>query len=887
MQNFHFKTLEAAASGSLILTANKRLFRCLRQLFDEWMLEQGKSVWSTPLIFSYEGWLSQCLDRLGESWRLLSQYQEKYLWEQQIEIASRGTSLELLQVSKTAEKAVAAHHLLNEYGLNLERQTLTEDQRMFALWQGHYRSLCDKHGWIDTSDLPQKICTAIEKRQINLPHRLLLVGFDQLTPGLLRLQQVATKLGCRCEGEMKVKVNHDVMLFKARDKRHEIESAARWSRYLLEQGAGSIGIVVPDLRQQRRHIERIFRDQIDPQASPFLQDEEAAFSLSLGAPLAEQGVIHAALEFLSVGPILSVDQLSFLLRSPYLGGALKEADARALLDQKIRSYKQQSFTLSALIIQVRKATGLAILLSVLERMHQLIGLKDKARLSRWAEQFADHLKFIDWPGDRTTSSREYQAVNAWQEKTLEALASLDLQSNLVSRHRALMLLRQLSKDIEFQGEAPTGAVQVVGLLESSGLTFQYLWVMGMSETLLPAKPQPNPFIPYIIQEKYGMPHANAERELEFAEQVVARLTTASTNIVFSYPSREGDCELRPSPLMKECSKPGEPPLAEFNDLLSQEKRRTIELESLADACGPELKKEWSTGGTNLLKDQAHCPFRAFVHHRLHCRAFEEPVPGLSALTRGDLVHLVLDKIWQGLKNQTQLMALNENQLSQIIHLQVRSTIDDYFKSWLAPPEAILLLEAERVENLIHDWLVTVESQRDGFEILETEQQHLVQIGPLQIKLKIDRIDQLDNGYRIVIDYKTGTDLHAENFLSVPLIEPQLPTYAVSNPDRDTDGIVFAQLRKGSCYFIGLVREKGMLARVKDLSSFAQAAQLGINDWSELLVFWRQQLDQLTEAFAKGQAAVQPFDREKSCRYCDLSGICRIQEMSMAGEFDGE
>ena len=194
MQNIHQKTLTAAASGALVLTANKRLFRYLRELFDEWMLEQGRQVWSTPLIFSYEGWLSKCLDDLGESWRLLNQYQERYLWGQQIESASRGTSLELLQISKTAEKAVHAHHLLNEYGLDLTHQALTEDQRMFVLWQDHYRSLCEKNSWIDSSDLPQRICKALREKLIGLPYQLLLVGFDQLTPGLKLLREIARQI---------------------------------------------------------------------------------------------------------------------------------------------------------------------------------------------------------------------------------------------------------------------------------------------------------------------------------------------------------------------------------------------------------------------------------------------------------------------------------------------------------------------------------------------------------------------------------------------------------------------------------------------------------------------------------------------------------------------
>ncbi len=37
----------AAADGVLVLTANRRLFRHLREGFDCWMQEQGRQAWST------------------------------------------------------------------------------------------------------------------------------------------------------------------------------------------------------------------------------------------------------------------------------------------------------------------------------------------------------------------------------------------------------------------------------------------------------------------------------------------------------------------------------------------------------------------------------------------------------------------------------------------------------------------------------------------------------------------------------------------------------------------------------------------------------------------------------------------------------------------------
>ncbi|MCW8859773.1 MAG: PD-(D/E)XK nuclease family protein [Deltaproteobacteria bacterium] len=884
MQSIHHKTLMAAASGALILTANKRLSRSLQDLFDHWMQTQGETLWSTPQIHSFEGWLSQCLERLGDSKYVLNHHQEKCLWAQQIEETSHGTSLELLQISKTAEKAVQAHHLLNEYGLDLTSHLLTEDQRVFSLWQRHYRRHCEEQDWIDKSDLPRIICNAIKQAEIELPKQVLLIGFDQFPPGLKLLRQVASGVGCCCEEIAPGAADAgQLMLFAARDKRHEIESAARWARQLLDQGASSIGIIVPDLQRQRQQIERVFRDQIDPQAASLLQDEEALFSLSLGGPLAEQGVVNAALELLTLGTGLRLDQVSFLLRSPYLGGAVTEADARALFEQKLRSYGKQTFTLSALISQVKNSSGLPVLLKLLVKIQQITRLKAKASPGAWAVLFADHLQHIGWPGDRTIASREYQAVKAWREKVLEALAMLNQQLPSISGSQAVSLLRQLTKDVEFQLEGPSGPIQVIGLLESSGLSYQHLWVMGMSEALLPARPQPNPFIPYRLQEQYGMPHASAERELQFAEQVVARLKTAGANTVFSYPTRDGDCALRPSPLIDACGKVGVPPFAAFHDFLAREKECSTVLETLDDNFGPALQRERAQGGTHLLKDQAHCPFRAFVRHRLRCRALEEPDPGISALERGDLVHLALEKIWTELRTHAALLALDNTQREELIHTQVQSALADYFKERSSPPEVLLQLEQERVTSLIDDWLVKVESERDGFRVVETEQQHTAQIGPLQISLKVDRVDELDDGSRIVIDYKTGTDLRARDFLTAPLIEPQLPVYAVLDSDQEADGVAFAQVRKGSCRFIGLVRDSGLLAQVKTLDAFSQADQLGLSDWNALLVFWRQQLELLAADFVAGKAEVRPFDLNKSCRYCDLSGICRIQETEVIGE----
>ena len=878
MAEYIDNVISAAADGALILTVNKRLFRYLRERFDQQMIATGKKVWSTPQIFSFDGWLNRCLDELGDSWRLINSHQQQWLWEQEIEKASRGTKLELLQVPKTAAKAIQAHRLLSEYNVSLADEFMTEDQRVFRSWQSHYQTLCRKRKWLDPGELPRYICTALTDGRLEIPHSLVLIGFDQLSPGLQQVLAVVAAAGGECrEVVLHTGKKGHMLRFAAADHRDEIETAARWARRLLDEKATSIGIIVPDLQMRRRQIERIFRQQIDPQAIVALHDEETLFGLSLGAPLVEQGVVHAALELLGTGRRLTIGQISFLLRTPYLGGAEREGDSRARFEQKLRTFRQQSFKLSRLITLLSGKTDLTIFAAILAQLQTAALQTTQALPGVWAERFANQLHALGWPGERAQASSEYQAITVWQEKGLAALVALDSLHQPIGHSRALQLLRRSCQEIEFQLESAPGPVQVVGLLESSGLSFDHLWVMGVGETVLPARPQPNPFIPLKIQQQYDMPHVSAERELQFAEQVMARLQAASPDIVFSYPCKDGDTPLRPSPLIPAEAVSGKPEIALPHDIVALQEEGHSDLEEITDYCGPAVMAEQVEGGSKLLQDQAHCPFRAFVRHRLKGEQLATSTPGIDPLTRGNLLHLVLEKIWQKLQNQAKLLELDEQQRTRLIETQVAAAIDSYYSTRTAPGLQLLHLEAERMAILLAEWLEK-EAEREFFRVAETEQLYVEQVGPLQIRLKVDRIDELTDGRRIVIDYKTGGKIDPKDFLTQPLIEPQLPVYAVADAGKEIAGVVFARLRRSECKFAGMASDAGMLKGAKDFSSYSQAQELDIDSWDDLLSFWRNELTQLASDFAAGKAEVRPYDTKRSCEYCDLIGLCRISEV---------
>ena len=61
---------------------------------------------------------------------------------------------------------------------------------------------------------------------------------------------------------------------------------------------------------------------------------------------------------------------------------------------------------------------------------------------------------------------------------------------------------------------------------------------------------------------------------------------------------------------------------------------------------------------------------------------------------------------------------------------------------------------------------------------------------------------------------------------------------------------------------------------------------GMQSWEEALAHWRASLDALGEAFARGDAHVDPL--RGVCDYCHLALLCRINEQrEFAEDADGE
>ncbi|NJC87508.1 MAG: hypothetical protein FIB02_03095 [Desulfuromonas sp.] len=870
--------LDIAASGGTVLTANKRLARELVRQFDRRQMAAGLAVWPSPAILSLSAWVTRQLQLLRREHRLLTDGQLQRCWELAIAADAATVHRDLLQLPQTARRAREAHLLLESYCVDFLPLDGDEDQAAFLRWRSAWQERAGREGWLDQGSALRMVTAAVADGALDVPSSLVLAGFDDLTPAVTGLCRGLTGRGCTVSSwDTPAVVVSQPAMWPCSDPAEEVRSCACWARALLSaRPQATIGVVVPQLNDYQPLVERIFRAEFDPAGCLAGDEGPEPFTLSLGTPLAREGVVSAALRLLALADPLRIEEIGWLLRSPYLAGAAHEWADRARADRELRRRGRGSWTLAALQRTLRRLPGVARMADVIE----VLATKrhDRRRLlpGEWCEQFAHLLAACGWPGGRGLHSREFQAVRHVKE-LLGQLAALDRVSLPITRGEALALLQRLAAETVFQPEGAETRVQILGMLEASGFAFDAVWILGLHEGALPAPPRPNPFIPLPLQSRLRMPHADALREGEFAAKVSRRLFAAAPTVILSWPHQVDGGLQRPSPLLRGLPTAALPPLVSVDPARVISSGR-VPLELLDDAvAAPLTTRKPFAGGTGILKDQALCPFRAFAHHRLRARKLDAPDVGLDEMARGSLIHVVLEKFWRDARSQTALRAMPDEELADRLQAcaeQAIARLERERRCDLPPRQR--QLELTRLTTLARDWLAE-EAQRSPFEVVEIEKEHVETLGRLIIKTRVDRIDRLTDGRVAVIDYKTGS-VQVAQWSDERLTEPQLPIYCVGAGAESVGAVLFAVVRsrRKERGFRGLAATQGLWpAQEKALQKLL--TERGWTDFRELCVHWRTTLTALGDAFANGVATVDPVERHKTCRYCDLVPLCRILE----------
>jgi probable DNA repair protein len=436
---------------------------------------------------------------------------------------------------------------------------------------------------------------------------------------------------------------------------------------------------------------------------------------------------------------------------------------------------------------------------------------------------------------------------------------LDVVTAPLNFAQALSRLRAIAAATPFQVENEGAPVEVMGILESSGLRFDHLWIMGLHDEALPAAASPHPFLPVSLQQEHGLPHSSAGRELEFSRTLIARLLASAPAVVLSYPETEGDRPLALSPLVADVV--WRTPNVARSDDWTARMRTAVTFEEMIDETAPPAHIDATQiGGASLFKDMAACPFRAFAKHRLGARPLEDTELGLSYKDRGNTVHRAMQLIWTELGSHVQLVEIGPAELEALIKRHVETAV-----ARLGPGIG-RQLERVRLEKLLAEWLHK-ERSRAPFRVLKSEEERVVSVSGLQVRTRVDRVDELASGGEIILDYKTGQVKPAAWEGDRP-DEPQVPLYCATS-ERPIAAAAFAIVRTGELAFRGAAENPAVLPELKRMSA-QRPAKL-----ADQIAEWKRVLEQLAEDFRDGLARVDP--KPDACEHCGLTALCRIRE----------
>lgn len=839
------------------LTPTVLLARELRAQHEAAMRAEGRRSWPTRQVLPLSAWLRARVAEAGTKSILLNRSQAQLLWEEAI--MASPESAHLLDIRGAASIASDAWTLLRQWQVPADplRFSETDDAAAFLGWMRTFDRKTAGSSWID----PARVAEVAAGLLADPPAALTFAGFDETPPQINRLAAAFEAAGTRVDSWSAPALSpRSIRRARCADASHELYAAAEWARTRVNElppGARIAVVMTPDRMASAR---RIFTDVLCPGVRRFDSPSGSLpFRIAQGQLLIETPLVKTAMHAIALQQgALPLEELGSLIRSPFLGAAMSERSHRAIVDATLRRPHPSRVTLEQAVTAARlHAPQLARLLDKVAEVRRRS--PNRANPSQWSGHFTRLLRAVEWPGRDALSETEAAAFSAWDE-LLSEFASLDgLTGGPLTAVEASVLLERLAGEKAFELEDRGEPIQLLDIEETRGLTFDALWICGMTADAWPRPPAPNPFLPLSLQRQYNLPRHSSRRELDWAIRTSHRLLHSAAEAVVSHAQQDHERMLRPSPLFEE--------LPEFVPGAQPALWRSAALESLEDEHAPALASGLiEKGGTRILELQAQCPFRAFAEIRLGAQPLESAASGLNPRDRGSLLHLVLEKVWDRLGSHAELIRRSTQELTEIVDDAIEQALQHRFhKHALDDPfeREVRRIEAARIRAQMLRWLA-FEATRAPFTVLQREQELRVTVGSLQFQARIDRIDRLaaPQSGDVILDYKTGA-VSVEDWEGARPGAPQLPVYLLAHPHK-VAGLAFARISAAEeCRFEGYTTATGVLPDVP------------AGNLEAMKLEWRRVFAALADEYLSGDARVDPKSYPETCQYCRLGAACRV------------
>ncbi len=361
--------------------------------------------------------------------------------------------------------------------------------------------------------------------------------------------------------------------------------------------------------------------------------------------------------------------------------------------------------------------------------------------------------------------------------------------------------------------------------------FEKIWLMGFDEHFISPLMIQNPFIPKSISEIYSQ-----NLKIWFSD-----LQKQTPLLLASYSKTQEGLSVRPHAFLKN-----------FKIFEGFENLNKNNFELKPNFLTPDIQglpldsPTHLPGGAGVLKAMAACPFQAYARYRLHLKPLSCLMKHPDAKLKGIMLHEILEKVFS---NAWPLEIGYQDRWLDQIQKQIEVVLTKFQKKYPYQLTSIWRkLESQRLEILLKNWLL-IEIARPERSLTRSHEIPMeIDLEGLELSIRIDRIDTLETGERLLIDYKSGQASLAD-WEGERLNEPQLPLYAVLT---EAHYAAFAQVNVG--------RYMKYLGRAVSQEDRFQ---------------WRNTLKNLAHQAKSGLASIDP-KTSSTCQRCDFMGVCRVQ-----------
>ncbi len=801
-------------SNTLTLTSTGRLARHLRHRHRMEKLSAGGGAWEPPAVMHLNAWYEEYWSSLWPDTLPAPLLMRLALWR---DLSVYTPPPEPL----TAD--IALYRLLDENYAVLVRHRLDpargESFTPLVDWRrkisAAFRDALSERGFFHPAELPARITNRIKADRNGLPDVIRILGFESPAPAEEDLFEAMRGITTFVTGEVRKRSPDVLRAFRLPTPEQEVFFLLhRIVEDAQEVPLHRIGVVAPDLDEYAPLLESGLRDIAGtPPGEDF-----CFYNLTLGSSLLDFPLIQAGLlplRLASEGE--KRETFLALLLSPYYGSwkGVRHEIARADRVWRETSTERGLSELLAAVKHERPALHEKIFRNGAGRLLEFgrLPFHETKTARAWIDALESLWSALLFPvlsdeGDRI----------AWRHLG-EVLADLRAHLAEVSMDgfEFLSWLRHILGETPSRRSAPEEAgIQFLGLIESRGLDFDRLYVLGMTDRGLPQPVRPLPLL--TGRERLAILGGTPESQYAFAERAFPHLMSLAPRVTFLRPEQKDGEILLPSPFWPPqdeersihiWSDPGPawiraPWLRSAFDGLrtrgaaKEEPARPKPIpRSSPEGVGPALEGEGGPPGGLPVSPESltvgeveialACPFRFFAEILIGIEPLREAGPVVTPLERGRRLHQALRLFTAELRKRKLDLLSDRGELLSILEACVDKAIGDLKgktqwdierRLWLGERSA----GRDEPPGILIAWL-EAETQRrsEGWTILGEELTFEKLRGTdwsFEIRGKIDRIDVHDTKGLVVWDYKTGTPPRAKEVLE-EFRAPQLPLYLLA------------------------------------------------------------------------------------------------------------